>query len=565
MSVVVKDDRCLGHTIGGEYRIRSLLGQGGLGSVYLADQIGVGRTVVVKVIQRALTGEEATVRRFEREARIVARLDHPNIVSLLNAGETKNGAHYVVTEYAAGPTLQEEIHRAGKLDETRAARIGAQIAGALSAAHAAGVVHRDLKPANVILTTLPDGEDHVQVLDFGLAPLSEQDAGSALAATGAILGTPTYMSPEQVGGGEIDGRADLFTLGVMLYEMVTGKPPYDADTPGHYVLQYLQEPMMPPRVQSPGLQLSDGFLAVLNRACAKDPTDRFASAEAMQNSLRRAAERVAQLGDSSTLPVVPAPTNTWAEAAPNLTSTEPVETPRLRPLSSPSAARVVLLGVAAMLLVIVAATFLLLAPVAEPEGAKPWLSQAVAQVVPAPEVVPEAMPSRLQPSARPGTGAETVQPRPVTPPLAAVPNAISPSGPKNPASSPANSAPPVSPISRPAQVPTLQTAPSAEEFRFALHEERGFPLPARSRVRRDTSGSRGTATPWDLEAIVKFLREEFGGISMVNDHLDELEPWLFLVLDDGPLNMVRADPEGRGTRFNYFLNQTTNVRCISLS
>ncbi|MFT6398735.1 MAG: serine/threonine-protein kinase [Bradymonadia bacterium] len=534
----------------------------------------MGRTVVVKVIRRSLTEEDAVVRRFEREARIVARLDHPNIVKVFTAGETEEGAHYVVMEYAEGPTLHEEIHRVGRVDEVRAARIGAQICGALAAAHAAGIVHRDLKPANVILTSLPGGEDRVRVLDFGIAKLSGQEGGSALTALGAILGTPAYMSPEQVGGGKIDGRSDLYTLGVMLYEMVTGKHPNDAATPVQCIVQHLQEPMTPPQIWSPGLELTDSFRDVLIRSCAKDPTARFVSAEAMQNALRRAADRLAQLTDSATIQVVPSPLSTFGD---RLTIAAPEIAPspaHFAPPAAPSAARIVLRVVVAMLLAVAgaaAAISFVLSP--NPGDGKPVFAPESSEATERYEAVnPSAPPSPHV--IRSATAAPPSQPRlrtaaaETTPPAAfgtasgspqAVPTIVPrPIPPSEPKPSVARAPSPAISVARPPSLsrPALPLAePSQpEEFRFAFNEARGFPLPARTRVRMDTGGLLSTETPSELEAVVEFLHEEFDDVSMVNDNLDEGEPWFGLMFDDGPFTMVRAEKEGAGTRIDYFLN-----------
>lgn len=303
-------DPWIGRTLGGEFVVKRLLGSGGFGAVYIAEQTGVGREVVVKLIRRVLTENADVVERFKREARIAARLAHPNVVQLFTAGQTDDGAHYLVMEYVPGPTLHELLWREAPFDEVRALRIGEQIAAALAAAHGAGIVHRDLKPANVILTAITGRAEHAKVLDFGIAKLLEQgDDGPSLTATGAIVGTPAYMSPEQVSGQPLDGRSDIYTLGLMLYEMATGKHPFDANTPVQYIIQHLQQPITPPSVRTPGVHLSAEFESILQRCLAKSPNDRFASAEAVHTAMKRLADRMESAADP--------PTNVRPSAAPD--------------------------------------------------------------------------------------------------------------------------------------------------------------------------------------------------------------------------------------------------------
>lgn len=291
MSADSRSDAWIGRTIDGQFRVERMLGGGGMGSVYVAEQLGVERKVVVKVIRAALTEDPTVVERFRRESKIVARLSHPNIVQVYTAGETPEGAHYLVMELADGVPLDEEMRRNGALGEQRSLQIALQIAEALAAAHAAGVVHRDLKPANVILTRLFGGRELVKVLDFGIAKLVEQaDDGPGLTGSGVIVGTPAYMSPEQVKGSGVDGRSDLYTLGVILYEMLAGKHPYEAETPVQFILQHLQQPMSPPSVRTPGLSISTETELVLGMLTAKDPAERYPSADAAASALRRASE-----------------------------------------------------------------------------------------------------------------------------------------------------------------------------------------------------------------------------------------------------------------------------------
>ena len=475
-------------------------------------------------------------------------------MKVFTAGETEDGAHYVVMEYAEGPTLHEELYRCGRIDEARAADIGAQIAGALSAAHQAGVVHRDLKPANVIITILPGGEDHVRVLDFGIAKLSQSDGGTALTASGAIVGTPAYMSPEQVSGADLDGRSDLYTLGVMLYEMVTGKHPYEADTPVQYIIQHLQEPMTPPEVRAPGLQLSDAFLDVLNRACAKAPSDRFASAEATRNTLRRAVERISSETDPATLAIVPSVSPPDAVAPPSLVEPPP-------PAASPSAARIVLplamLGLLFVGSVIGVIAFVLTGA----DDTKPTAS-AVEEPEQATRPAVQAAPPRERPTAAQSAPSTEAVPRPApaptptpalapTPPPTLAPPPTSASG-VPPERLPVERKPPTEPRT---PLPTSAAPAVPAEFSAVLDGPSGFMVPAQSHFRMRTAALISMDTPWSIEDVAEFLREEFETSDvMISDYMSEAEPWFAMILQDAPLSMIRVDPEGRGTRVNYFVN-----------
>lgn len=215
---------------GGRYRIDSVLGAGAMGTVYAATQLAVQRTVALKVLHQNMSTDEAGVRRFYREARSASRLKHPNVVNIYDFGiDAEANTPFIAMEFLEGRSLREVIQADGPFEPIRAAHLLEQVARALAAAHDAEIVHRDLKPDNIMVTRLADGLEHVVVLDFGIAkPLrSEEGTLDNLTGSGMIMGSPRYMSPEQVRGKALDGRSDLYALGCILHEMLTGKSPFD--------------------------------------------------------------------------------------------------------------------------------------------------------------------------------------------------------------------------------------------------------------------------------------------------------------------------------------------------
>jgi eukaryotic-like serine/threonine-protein kinase len=215
------DDRLIGADVIGQYVVRRRLGSGAMGTVYLADQITIGRPAAIKVLHPHLSRDPVTAARFGVEARAASQLAHPNIVTIYNHGAMADGTLFLAMEYLAGRSLEQEA-AGGPLPVARAAAIAAQIAAALGEAHRKGVVHRDVKPSNVMLTVRGEATDVVKVLDFGVAQI---DGGGRMTATGFVCGTPRYMSPEQLRSKKLDGRSDLYSLACVLFELVTGRPP----------------------------------------------------------------------------------------------------------------------------------------------------------------------------------------------------------------------------------------------------------------------------------------------------------------------------------------------------
>jgi serine/threonine-protein kinase len=266
----------LGQTIG-NYRITAKLGEGGMGAVYRAEHPIIGRKVALKVVHPQFARNAEVVARFINEATAISRIGHEHIVEVTDLGRTPAGDLYFVMEYLEGRSLAELVAREAPLPPARALAIAAQIADALAASHAHGVIHRDLKPDNIFLVARGPDPDFVKVLDFGLAKLMNADGPATWESrAGIVMGTPYYMSPEQCRGESvIDHRADVYALGVVLFEMLTGKQPFTGEGCGEVLLK--QVSMRPPLARSLVPELPAALEAVLQRALAKRPDERFAT------------------------------------------------------------------------------------------------------------------------------------------------------------------------------------------------------------------------------------------------------------------------------------------------
>ena len=293
-----RDDPLLGQLIADRYEIQRLLGEGGMGAVYLAEHVMMQKPVALKVLHPELSQHDEIVARFQREARAAAAINHPNICAATDFGRLPDGASFLVMEYLQGRTLEDVIRAHGRLGTARAVHITDQICSVLSMAHAKGIVHRDLKPENIMLVTWDGDADVVKVMDFGIASMrpgggdeSEEDpAQSRLTRAGVAYGTPTYMSPEQVAGApDIDGRADLYTLGAILFEMLTGRPPFQGSSITRLMSQHLTAPIPSAREVAPEGRIPPQLDAVLERMLAKEREDRYASADELREALGQLA------------------------------------------------------------------------------------------------------------------------------------------------------------------------------------------------------------------------------------------------------------------------------------
>jgi eukaryotic-like serine/threonine-protein kinase len=280
----------IGSTIGGRYQVEALLGQGGMAGVYQATDPNLKRTVAIKLIHAHLADDPSFVRRFEEEAAAVARLRHPNIVQVFDF-DHDGSLYYMVLEFVPGETLQARLKTLSAtgqrlpIDETL--NIMAKVCDAVGYAHQRGMIHRDLKPANVMLM-----QGQPILMDFGIAKIM---GGTQHTATGAIVGTAAYMSPEQVQGAPLDPRSDLYSLGVMLFEMAVGHPPFEGDSAMTIMLKHIQQPV--PNLRVSAGEVPERLVAVIEKALAKNPDERFQTGEAMAAALRAIQSGEAEVSD----------------------------------------------------------------------------------------------------------------------------------------------------------------------------------------------------------------------------------------------------------------------------
>ncbi len=290
MTSPAKPDPYVGRTIlGGQFVIQNKIGSGGMGAVYKAHQPAMNRSVAVKILHPKLANRKDLVSRFRREARAMSHLEHPNTVRVLLYGELEDGSLYIVMEHLEGKNLNQMVRREGPMPVERAVPILVQCCGALQEAHLQGIVHRDLKPENIFLTTNGGLTDYPKVLDFGLAKVTERELrpGSImLTQEGMVFGTPEFMSPEQAQGKVLDARSDIYSLAVILYEALTGKLPFDAKTPMEFIQLHVTKPPIPLDDRVPGKSFPGGLWPVIEKALAKKPEDRYASAADFAQALK---------------------------------------------------------------------------------------------------------------------------------------------------------------------------------------------------------------------------------------------------------------------------------------
>jgi len=288
------DDPHIGTVLAGRYVVRSRIGEGGMGLVYEGIHRDIDKRVAIKVLREDLSRRPEVVARFRQEAKSASRIGHENIVDISDFGETTRGASYFVMEYLEGEDLANVLARQGTVDAERACAIVLQCCRALSATHAKGIVHRDIKPENIFLTKRDGIDDFVKIVDFGIAKMSDIETdgapGRKLTKTGMIFGTPEYMSPEQAAGRELDHRVDVYALGIILYECLAGRVPFEGDTFMGVLTQHLSAELPPINEVNPGVRVSRELELVIRKALAKDPNDRYADTEELAEAIRCALD-----------------------------------------------------------------------------------------------------------------------------------------------------------------------------------------------------------------------------------------------------------------------------------
>jgi eukaryotic-like serine/threonine-protein kinase len=348
------DAALLGRKIAGKFVIEKYLGGGAMGAVYRARQTALDKNVAVKVMHQGLDTQFAA--RFHREAKAASRLDHPNSMRVIDFGEEPDGLLYIAMEYLEGRDLYRLIHEDWPLSNERIVALLSQALAAIAVAHDMGVIHRDLKPENIMVLEGKDDEgkavDVVKVCDFGIAKIQEQDedgqrksGGQKLTTQGLVIGTPEYMSPEQGRGEKLDARSDLYSVGIILYQLLTGRTPFEADSPLATVLKHVSEPPAPPQTIFPGVHR--GLEVVCLRALAKNREERYQSARDMRAAMRaalagEAPEVLASMAPSAPPPIHSAPT---VAGNPIAASGQPQQAAsRTAPLGGPDAGKVTPLG-----------------------------------------------------------------------------------------------------------------------------------------------------------------------------------------------------------------------------
>ena len=270
----------LGKIVDGRYKVMEVVGRGGMGVVYRVEHLRMGKVAAMKVLHRDLASDPDVVQRFEREAAAVSKLHHPHTVQVFDFG-TAQGALYLIMEYVRGLDLGSIISRDGPLPWSRAAPLLAQIASALAEAHELGIVHRDLKPENVLITRTGNGRDYAKVLDFGLAKLEQQKAPTTATDRQQIVGTPYFMSPEQIRGDDVDARSDIYSFGCLMFELLTGQHLFTGSTAVGVLTKHLTAEPDAPSMRTPKLGIDPQVDAICRKALAKDPKDRFQTATAL--------------------------------------------------------------------------------------------------------------------------------------------------------------------------------------------------------------------------------------------------------------------------------------------
>ena len=287
---VINHSNMAGQVLDGRYAIVKKVGEGGMSFVYLAHDVSTNERYAIKILSPALSKDENSMARLRREASLGIRLVHPNVCNIVRLGETEDGLVYVVMPYVEGDILADVNHRLGVVPLPKTVEWIVQISEGLNVAHELKIVHRDLKPENIMICKKPDGIEYAVVMDFGLA--KERKAGGELeklTATGIILGTPEFMSPEQLRGKPLDPRTDIYSLTLMMYEMLTGKLPFEGRTQQEMMIARLRNDPIPLRQRRPGMDFPEAVEKVLAKGMARNPDDRYATTLDFAAALKVAA------------------------------------------------------------------------------------------------------------------------------------------------------------------------------------------------------------------------------------------------------------------------------------
>jgi serine/threonine-protein kinase len=329
----------VGSIVADRYHIEKKLGEGGMGAVYLGEHVKMGRKSAIKVMTQAMANDPEAIARFNREAANAARINHHNVCAIYDFGETEDGTIYLAMEFIEGEALSDLLRREGGLPIARAGSILQQTADALQAAHDLGIVHRDLKPDNIMLAKSKSGDDVVKVVDFGIAKAMTGEEGQNVTKTGLVVGTPEYMSPEQLSGDVLDGRSDLYSLALVLYRMLTGALPFHADTAQEMMIKRLTDEPMPLAEAKPGASFPPALQQSIDKALQRMPSERYETVAAFARDVAQAVsgtaaaapavdtEGATQVLDAGGATELLAATRVGDEAAPAVAEPAPPETP----------------------------------------------------------------------------------------------------------------------------------------------------------------------------------------------------------------------------------------------
>jgi serine/threonine protein kinase len=295
-----EEESLLGTVIAGNYKLVEVIGSGSMGKIYKAEQLSLGKIVVIKLLLRHLLGDITLSKRFQREARAASILNHPNLIHVIDFGQMEDGPLYIAMEYVAGTDLAQLLYEEYPLDDERMIHIVKQVCFALDEAHAKGVLHRDLKPENIMVGDRRATKDFVKVLDFGIAKLQDSAANPDTFNTvaGVVCGTPEYMSPEQARGDLLDPRTDLYALGIILYQLLTNRLPFEGESALHVVTQHLSEPPIPPSKIVPDVNkiLEALTLALLAKDRAARPASALDVVAELEKASRQSLESMSTTG-----------------------------------------------------------------------------------------------------------------------------------------------------------------------------------------------------------------------------------------------------------------------------